>query len=508
MKNIKYLLTIAVIAFTLGCSNDLEEKVYSNISPSNFYNDAADGDAAVSAIYNALNRTVSLWDFGLTSTVATAHPYFIGRVGWRNHWANYTVSSGDGLGLPRSWDPFYQAIFRANIAISELSTRTFEGDEEASRLHLIAEAQWLRAWCFFNLTQLFGNVPMPLEAAESIETAKLPATPREGIYAQIISDLEAAEANLPTIRTVPSELGRPNVGTAKFLLAKVYLTMAGAQVNDGSKMSMAHTKIKQVIDNASSYGYELLPSYADAIYIDNNSERVWAIQQTQAVEGQGTAGTFVWAGIGSSNGGVPRGQAHGGWTQEFYDLYEANDTRRDVTMQYSYIHAVTGEETFFSGQPVADYEGDPYQQTWGIPNNKYIDTDQGCCDGDPDIVYYRFSDALLMYAEAENSLNGPTATAYEYLNMVRERGGATPLTPGSHSQAEFAELMFEERLLEFTFECQEIYDIRRLGKVQEVIEMAPLPVREGTTYQPHFEVWPIPNHELNANDKLEQNPGW
>ncbi|MEQ9289481.1 MAG: RagB/SusD family nutrient uptake outer membrane protein [Cyclobacteriaceae bacterium] len=505
MKNIKYIIILAVM---IGCSNDLEEQVYSNVSPSNFYKNAADGDAAVSAIYNALNRAVSLWDFGLTSTVATMHPYFIGRVGWRNHWADYTVSSGDGLGLPRSWNPLYQAIFRANVAISELSTRTFEGSEEVTRGYLIAEAQWLRAWSYFHLTQLFGNVPMPLVPAQSIETANLPATPREAIYAQIISDLQDAEANLPTIRTIPAELGRPNVGTAKFLLAKVYLTMAGAQVNDASKMALAHSKIKEVIDNASAYGYELLPSYADAIYIDNNSERVWAIQQTQAVEGQGTAGTFVWAGIGSTNGGVPRGQAHGGWTQEFYDLYESGDTRRDVTMQYSYIHSDTGEETFFSGQPVADYDGDPYKQTWGIPNNKYKDSDQGCCDGDPDIIYYRYSDALLMYAEAENSLNGPTATAYEYLNMVRERGGASALTPGSHTKEEFAELMFTERLLEFTFECQELYDIRRLGKVQEIIESAPLPVKEGTVYKAAFEVWPIPNTEVNANAELEQNPGW
>lgn len=505
MKKIKYLLILAVM---ISCDTDLDEQVYSNISPSNFYNNAADGDAAVSAIYNALNRTVSLWDFGLTSTVATAHPYFTGRVGWRNHWADYTVSSGDGLGLPRSWDPFYQAIFRANVAISELEERTFEGDEETTRMYLIAEAKWLRAWSYFNLTQLFGNVPLPLIAAESVETAKLPASSREAVYTQIIADLQAAESNLPTIRTIPGELGRPNVGTAKFLLAKVYLTMAGAQVNDASKMAMAHSKIKEVIDNAASYGYELLPNYADAIYNDNNTERVWAIQQTQAVEGQGTAGTFVWAGIGSMNGGVPRGQAHGGWTQEFYDLYEDTDTRRDVTMQYTYVNANTGEQSWFSGQQTVDFDPDPAEQTWGISNNKYIDTDQGCCDGDPDIVYYRFSDALLMYAEAENSINGPTATAYQYLNMVRERSDATPLTVGSHTQAEFAEVMFEERLLEFTFECQELYDIRRLGKVQEVIEMAPLPVKNGTSYQPHFEVWPIPNHELNANDQLEQNPGW
>jgi hypothetical protein len=490
----------------------LEEQVYSNLSPSNFYNNAADGDAAVAAIYNALNRTISLWDFGLATTAGAAHPYFTSRVGWRKEWADYSTTSGNGLSLPRSWNPLYQGIFRANIAISELSTRTFDGAEENTRVQLIAEAQWLRAFCYFHLVQLFGNVPMPLEPAVSIETAKLPATAREAIYAQIITDLQAAETNLPTIRTTPNEKGRPNVGTAKFLLAKVYLAMAGKQVNDASKMALAHSKIKEVIDNASDYGYELLPSYADAIYIDNNSERVFAIQQTQSVEGQGTAGTFVWAGIGSPNGGVPRGQGHGGWTQEFYDLYEDNvanfDTRRDITMQYSYIHSTTGKLTFFSGQYNEDDTFDPYEATWGIPNNKYKDTDQGCCDGDPDIIYYRYSDALLMYAETENSLNGPTTIAYDYINRVRARAGASQLIEGTHTQEEFAELIFKERLLEFTFEMQEVYDVRRLGKVQEVIETAPLPVAKGTVYKPEFEVWPLPNTEVNANSNLEQNPGW
>ena len=507
MKKIAFLLSLV---FIMSCETDFElnEKVYSNISPSNFYKTAADCDSAVAAIYNAFSRTVSLWDFGLSTSAGTAgHPYFIGRVGWRNIWNNYTVTPSDGLILPRSWGPLYQGVFRANVAITNIEGGEFAANEQADIDKYLAEAKFLRAWSFFHLTQLFGNVPMPLSPAGSIEEANLAASSRADVYAQIISDLQAAESGLPNTRS-GSEKGRPNAGAAKFLLGKVYLTMAGAQVNDPSAMQLAHSTLKSLIDNASTYGFELLPSYADAIYIDNNGERVFAIQQTQSVSGQGTAGTFVWGGIGSTDAGVPRGQAHGGWTCEFYDMFDNTDTRRDVTMLWEYNHFTTGELVRFGGETIGRDDINCDNQTWGIHMNKFKDADQGCCDGDPDVLYYRFSDALLMFAEAENSINGPTDTAYKYINMVRERAGASPLAAGSHTKAEFHEAMYTERLFEFTFECMAMYDTRRFGKVAEVIAKNPLAQKNGTTYSPYMEVWPIPISEINANANLSQNEGW
>jgi hypothetical protein len=188
------------------------------------------------------------------------------------------------------------------VAITELEKRNFESNiEETKRKALIAEAKWLRGWSYFNLVRLFGEVPMPLVPTKSIEESQLPKTPIATIYNQIISDLQYSEANLPTQKRTGAGIGRPIVGTAKFLLAKVYLTMAGKPMQDASKMTMAHTKIKEVIDNASIYGYKLLPSYEEAIRIDNNEERIFAIQQTQTVEDQGTTMAFVWGAQQSPN---------------------------------------------------------------------------------------------------------------------------------------------------------------------------------------------------------------
>lgn len=510
MKKIKYLLLSLLLSGAFACT-DLEEQVYSQLSPGNFYNTIGDAEASVIAIYNSLNRPVALWDFGMLSLTFMPAPHTQSRVPWREAWANYTTSAGEGVSLPRVWDAWYRAIFRANISIVELEKRQFDNaDDDQKRIELIAEGKWLRAWSYFNLVRLFGEVPMPLEATETIEGAQLPGTSIDNLYAQIIADLEAAELDLPVPKRTGGDIGRPTVGTAKFLLAKVYLTMAGLPLRDASKMALAHTKIKEVIDNADTYGYELLDSYEDAIRIDNNAERIWAVQQTQAVTDQGTALSFVWGGPDWPWGNG--GQYHGGFTEEFYNSYEDTDVRRDVTMAYTYVGR--SGDTKVYGEPDLDTNGDGktgnYDQnkTNGIAPNKYHDADQGCCDGDPDMVIYRYADALLMYSEAENELNGPTEVAYDYLNRVRSRGGASTYTPGSHTKEQFRELIIQERYWELSFEFHEVFDLRRFGLVEDAINNNFEAQLKNTTYRPDFELWPKPTKEVDANPNLQQNPGW
>lgn len=289
MKKFKFILLITVL---MGCS-DLEEKVFSEISPSNFYNNADESNVAVTSIYNSYNRTIGLYDFGMSTLASCPSPKLQQRVWWRRMYSNYTTTSSDTQALPRVWNAFYQGIFRANTVINELENINFEEDDN-KRIEHIAEAKWLRAWSFFNLVQLFGAVPLPLSPAATVEDAQLPRTPIEDVYQQIILDLEAAEAHLPTNKRPESEIGRPIRATATFLLAKVYLTMAGFPLQDNAKLSLAQTKIQEVINlEGTSQGYELLESYEEAIRLDNNAERIFAIQQTQSEAGQGTAFSHV-----------------------------------------------------------------------------------------------------------------------------------------------------------------------------------------------------------------------
>jgi len=497
MKKLKYIILFAGL---FACSN-LEEEVFSEIAPSNFYQNADQANAAVVSIYNTYSRAVGLFDFGLASMVVMPSPYMQARVPWRRNWGNYTVAASDPISIPRTWNSLYQGIFRANVVIAELETRDF-GDEleNETRDFLIGEAKFLRAWSYFNLVRLFGDVPMPLLPATSVDQAILGRTSSTNIYEQIIIDLQDAESNLPADKRTGIDLGRPFSTTATFLLAKVYLTMAGLPLQDASKMALAQSKLQEVINlEGSSQGYSLLDSYEDAIRIENNDERIFAIQQTQAVEDQGTAFSHVWGGRFRFNG---TGQFHGGYSQTFYDAFESFDLRRDVTMAYSYPDARNGNMLTFGTAP--------YNARFGIAQNKYVDFDQTAVDGDPDMILFRYSDALLMAAEIENDINGPTPTAYMYLNRVRARAEASD-APSGMTQDEFIDYIYEERFKELSFEFHEVFDMRRLGKVEEALARHPENITyapTNTAYQSHFELWPIPLAEINANPNLEQTTGW
>ena len=500
----KIIYFVFILSALFSCT-ELEEEVFSQLSPDNFYNTPEDADTAIISIYNSMNRANNLWDRGMASLVFMPAPHTLARVPWRRYWADYTVTSSDQKSLPKVWNSTYQAILRANIAISELDAQSFDDpDDDAIRTELIGEAKWLRAFNYFNLVRLFGEVPMPIEATTTIDGAKLPRTPIAKIYEQIIADLQYAEANLPDGIRDATKAGRPIVGTAKFLLGKVYLTMTGLPLNDDSKISMAHAILKEVIKDKGKWGFELLPSYEDAIRIDNNAERIFAIQQSRDIEDQGTTMAFVWGGrfwpYGKADSG---GQFHGGFSKDFYDSYESTDVRRDVTMAFSYPDVRNGN--------ILTYGQNPYNTQYGIAQNKYHDALQGSSNGAPDIVIYRFSDALLMYAEAENEVNGPSATAYQYINEVRARGGASTYdSSGGLSQDEFRELIYKERFWELSFEFHEVYDIRRFGKVAEAIAANPEAQKVETVYESKFDLWPIPLAELQTNPQLkgENNPGW
>ncbi|SFB94968.1 Starch-binding associating with outer membrane [Algibacter lectus] len=500
MKKLKYI----ILFFGLVACSDLDEQVYSEISPSNFYQNADEAEVALTSVYNSYNRTVSLFDFGLASLAVMPSPKMVARVPWRRMWGNYTTSASDAVSLPRVWNPLYQGVFRANVVMSELKGREFESEaEEIKRKEIIAEAKFLRAWSFFNLVQLFGDVPLPLEPTTTVVGAQLPRTAIAKVYEQIILDLQDAETGLPSIKRGETEIGRPIQATAKFLLAKVYLTMAGLPLQDPTTMALAQNKLQEVLNlEDTPQGYSLLSSYEDAIRVDNNNERIFAMQQTQVSADQGTAFGHVWGASNRFDPSLGIGQFHGGYTQEFYDSFEETDERRDVTMLYSYEDN-TGV--------IRTYKGEEYDERWGIFQNKYVDFDQSCCDGDPDMIIYRYADALLMAAEIENSLNGPTEKAYGFLNRVRRRAIATD-APIGMTQSEFSDYVYEERYRELSFEFQEVYDIRRLGKVEEALSQHAENITFSPThteYKAGFNLWPLPIAEVQTNPNiLTNNPDW
>ncbi|WP_286911339.1 RagB/SusD family nutrient uptake outer membrane protein, partial [Maribacter sp. UBA6511] len=126
-----------------------------------------------------------------------------------------------------------------------------------------------------------------------------------------------------------------------------------------------------------------------------------------------------------------------------------------------------------------------------------------------DYPVFRYADVLLLLAEAENEVNGPTPLAYAAINQVRERAfGNENNVPGNLNKDQFFDVIYLERKLELCFEGHRRDDLVRWNKLQEVIDGFNSTNDFSKDYQPHEYVWPIPQSEIDLNPNAVQNPGY
>jgi hypothetical protein len=139
--------------------------------------------------------------------------------------------------------------------------------------------------------------------------------------------------------------------------------------------------------------------------------------------------------------------------------------------------------------------------------SKYKDVNSIGSYANNNIPILRLADAYLIGAEAEARLNGPSGTAYTHINTVRRRAGLPDLNPGLSREA-FIDAVLQERSWEFFGEADRWYDLTRTNTFLTVIPRvvnADYPVRNPL---PKHRYFPIPQPEINANPKLDQNPSW
>lgn len=485
------LLTIGVFA----CKGLLDENPKDQVFVDNFFQTENDAIAAVNSIYSILN--------------STSTPPTFGGMYHSSYWVVAGLASDEMENrLPGApdldqlevfahtpvnstvydiWQNGYKAISNANFAIGGIPAVKMN---EALRNRLLGEAHFLRGMLYFDLVRLFGDIPLLLRLGGSITP---PRNPKSEVYAQIISDLEFAQQNLPASYPAGNGLGRATSGAATGLLAKVYLTLG--------EWKKCVTQCEAVI-NSGNYG--LYDDFAEAFRLPNENGK-----ETLFSVGFGTAGNSIsfWE-VGQFNvrllpkelsGAIPGVNAQG-WqvpTQALYDSFDPQDRRRAVTMLTT-IQNVDGTVTTV----------EPHIQ-------KYWDKTSEPLAGntDHDFPYLRYADVLLMYAEALNELNnGPTAAAYDAVNQVRRRArfdGTTelPILPDLQglSHQSFKDALLQERRWEFVAEGQRWFDLVRFGKLTELVPLS----KPGVQPQAFHNLFPIPQLEIDLNQNLlPQNPGY
>jgi starch-binding outer membrane protein, SusD/RagB family len=481
--NTKWIICGLLGLTLVSCKeNFLDLAPVSQTNVNNFYRTPSDFENAINGTYSALQLPGQYGNWYLFAEVRsdnTTNP-LSGSVTDFDEFDKFYLRSSNPF-LNDKWRDGYRGIARANAILDRI-----EGIQMTEELkkRITGEAKFLRGLMYFNLVRVFGDVPLVLNEVSSIsEGYQQGRVAAPEIYQQLIKDLQEAAQVLPASYT-GNNLGRATSGAARALLGKVYLTL--------KEYPAAATELKAVID---SQVYELLPNYADLFRPDNanNRESIFEVQFKKGGFGEGSPYANNFAPEFSAPFVVPVGGTGGNniVTQDMEDAYRLNDPdpalRDSVRFQASMSQGYrNGAGEFVPRKYVKKYLDIPFQNN-DSDNNWYV---------------LRYADVLLMYAETLNEINqGPTAEAFEYVNLVRNRARVAPLSGLSYAQFRLA--LENERRVELAFEGHRWFDLVRTDRALEVMNAKGFEVKE---YQ---KIFPVPQSQIDVNPSLiQQNPGY
>lgn len=511
----KYLFAAVIALSAASCkkSLDLDIENPNREDESNFWRTSEDALQGVNAVYGNFYRNgPSRWlpyyldvrsDDGY-STSPWNELRSISALNITNY--SFEVQSD-------TWGHHWRGVFRANQVIANVPGIDMDA---AVRDRYIGEAKFLRAWYYYNLVTIWGNIPLVLTPSQPND--KPSQVPQEQVWAQIEQDLTDASAVLPTAYT-GDDVGRATKGAAYGLLGRSYLQQGKAQ--------QAVDAFAWLVTGPGAALYQLIPNYYDNFRhtTENNAESVFEIQFKMRPENGGDDGPTSNVGTSRAPFFAPPGHGfndanmHRWVTHEFLTETTTTgqrDPRLAVTALYDSTDPAGPAATLVYGATFAskNFDAGVASRVW---YRKYLNDELRVNEfevfnGPKNFRSIRYADVLLMYAEALNNL-GRTAEAYPYVDRVRQRAGLAPLStakPGL-TQALFQQQLEHERLTELTGECTRWNDLARWGYFDDAAKLALLQARD-----PEFQNFvlgknkymPIPQSELDINVNLEQNPNW
>lgn len=505
---------LLIASSILVCSSciKLKEDPKSFLTSDQFYKTADDAIAAVNAIYYSLNNdkpegqhqmygsllntAMDMASDDLTSGPGTPNPN-VRSLAILTH-------SSTNIRVEQMWQQHFIAVNKANAALQRIPGMEINGE---LKNRLLGEALFLRALFYFNLVRLYGDVPLLLkdQTTLSIDELQVPRTPANEVYAQIIEDLTLSAGHFREGGS--GEVGRATEGAAKSLLAKVYLT-----TRQWEKAVLAS---EEVINGP--YGYDLMEDYAHVFLpaYKNNKEHIFSAQFKGFAQGQGHASTrrAIFSGIPGLVGSYgDQVQFYTKGNDKFFSVYKLfapNDKRKKVTFVTSFKSPSNGNLYGQLNDPAVPGDSIPFF-------NKYWDPGaiSATNESSANTAILRFAEILLIHAEAENELNGPTGKAYTSYNRVRHRAGLDPLSGLTKDQ--FRDSLYLDRRLELVYEFQRWFDlIRQTGS--EATGIGPegkgtlvlnLKKAGKTNAAARHYLYPVPYLEIQRNPNLTQNPGW
>jgi len=470
MKYFKYLILALPILFIMGC--DLEEEP--PFLDETIYTNAQSAQAARDGIYQSLT-TYNTQERRLFITNLYSGLMFTGkggnRVNTRDMSTLVSLKPGYHMDADWLWTGLYQTIARCNGAISNINTTASPSSNDEVVFNDVAgHAYFVRAWSYFELVNLFGDVPLWLDLPSSDNTNK-ELSSKSDVIQQIISDASTAASML----NGNAGIGYPKAHAASMLLAKVYMTIAtnnDLQV-DGSSMDYWNLANQAA---QSAYGhYSLVNDFGSLFTVqgENSAESMFELQISQDATNSQMGRNFTpWKYKAGMHFGWFRVsafqhdkhlKAYGGnttWNANNLSTYP--DSRYKATYLSQYQRA---DRTPPAGL-VKVYPHNPTRGRFAIAHPylfKWAEKDKTHNNqfNSQNIVVYRYAELLLMLAEISNELgNGQQMS---YLQPVLDRAGVTARSQFSQGQSAFRDAIMDEYKFELIGEGHDSWHVRRRG---------------------------------------------
>ena len=535
MKKIAYILFLLLVINT-GCKKFLDTKPTDSQAPEFYYSTEDQLNIALVGTYDPLSSDLLYGNNIFTFLDACTDEGFYARSGITTGTQVYNYDFGNPE-IRDHWRTLYQGIERANLVIANINKPVMD---ESKRKVILAQAKFLRGFYHFELVKNYGDIPLKITPTASVTEVNIIRTPAKDVYAQIIKDMTEAEVDLPTATSLGSP-SRVSKTTAQGLLARVCLFAAGYPVLDAAKYADALSWAKKVKASGEhslreTFDATLTNTAYSQIFINHTQDKYDVKESMWEAEFSGNrVDAYLETGrVGNNNGiaftpgTLPAddtiGYCYGfiGVTKRLYDMYNSADLRRDWAIGPYNYNNTTFARNYFTSTQIYNRNPGKWRRSFELlkPKNKnWTPTN---------FPLLRYADVLLMLAEAENQVNGPTSTAYDAINAVRRRGYGLPVNatsvladlPTGMSKAQFQQAIQDERARELCFEALRRTDLIRWGIFvstmnsvgNEITTTAPANFAYaglgGRSVTSRHLFFPIPAAEISVNKLAVQNPGW
>jgi starch-binding outer membrane protein, SusD/RagB family len=524
-------IMLLALLLTAGCKKYTEVEPVSQYSIAQAFSDVSNATTALVGVYDELQG-----DNGYGIRLNMYYPYDSdegivsggidnGRRGVGRYQLLLTNTE-----LLNPFNQLYRGVEKANLCIEQIPLMpqysTGSATDQATLKRLYGEALTLRAQFLFQLILNWGDVPAPLIPAYKQSNLFIPRTNRDSTYDVILADLATAKALVPWRTDAGARSERITKGAVMALRARIALFRGGYSLRSNAQMERRSDYLTYY--NIAKTECDELMQRRDQHTLNPNYEDVWRKVTSFVYDPQGEIIFEVGAGGGNGNSDSRMGNydgptlnnasrygAGGGGIQmlpNYFYAFDSVDTRRDVTITH---YQVTSATNIKSQRALGALNTGKYRRDWRVPLLPGTVLNVGY-----NWSLIRFSDVLLMFAEAVNEINGsPTTAAVNAFEEVRKRAyrtapiGTTPLT-----KAGFFDAIVNERFLEFGHEGIRRYDLLRWNLLATKLADARLKIQQMRdrigpyTNVPQYIYWKNVGEEIQfyagTNTALTAQPFW